>query len=227
MREAWLQQLETAAKSAETVYDFLCKGLAKGVKPQQTHCLGAQILNRGACSGGVAVAASAAAVGWKDRSSSSCFVATRRSNMPCLSRRSEDCRPMLLYRKPTLFEGSLLRLARTSACSGVSGTAGSRLGGRPRGLAAAPAVATKPAPPSAAVPPSAAGAGTLGGRPPLLTGSELEFSQSSRRRLLMPSQHAKMARMSACCFQSPLLPGSMAVQSIFPPPSNIQVLRVA
>ena len=39
LREAWLQQLETAAKSAETVYDFLCKGLAKGVKPQQTHTL--------------------------------------------------------------------------------------------------------------------------------------------------------------------------------------------
>ena len=46
----------------------------------------------------------------------------------------------------------------------------------------------------------------------------------------MPSQHAKMARMSACCFQSPLLPGSMAVQRISIPtilPSNIQVLTVA
>ena len=76
-----------------------------------------------------------------------------------------------------------MRLGRTSAgsaCSGVSGTAGSQLGGLPRGLAAAPAAATAPAPPSAAVPPSAAGAGTLGGRQPLLTGSELELSQSSK-----------------------------------------------
>ena len=103
-----------------------------------------------------------------------------------------------------------MRLARTSACSGVSGTAGSRFGCRPRGLAAAPAAATAPAPPSAAVPPSAAGACTLLGRPPLLTRSELELSQSLRRRLLMPSQHVKMALMSACCFQSPLLPGSPA-----------------
>ena len=39
LREAWLHQLETAAKSAETMYNFLCQGLAKGVKPQQTHAL--------------------------------------------------------------------------------------------------------------------------------------------------------------------------------------------
>ena len=39
MCEAWLCRLEAATRSTEAMYDFLCTGLEKGVKPKQTHAL--------------------------------------------------------------------------------------------------------------------------------------------------------------------------------------------